>query len=45
MMRAAGLALLIELLVVFFLRRKYAGGLPAERTPDISQTADGRGPA
>jgi hypothetical protein len=46
MMRIAGLALLIELLVVGFLRRKYPGGLPpAERTPDISQTANGRGPA
>ena len=45
MMKAAGLAVMLELLVVVFLRRKYAGGATTAATPDMGHVANGTGPA
>jgi mono/diheme cytochrome c family protein len=45
MMKAAGLAVMLELLVVVFLRRKYTGDAVIAAPPDMGHIADGTGPA
>ena len=45
MMKAAGLALTLELLVVVVLRRKFAGGTATAATAAMGRVANGTGPA